>query len=163
VLTSALACILAGACDDGAAFDVGGPVRLAETTPGLIDSAGAIVFTVSTRESCRTLVDASAGTLEELIDAEATPTKQRIPMFRGVVDDERYDNYGEDAARHTFGAVPANRPTSFVALAVTRDPGPGFSLSSLEGSVFAVGCRSFVPTPGRHHHLPLVLAPVGLR
>jgi hypothetical protein len=150
-----------GAC--GAAIDSAGPVELAETTPGLIDGAGAVVFTFSTRASCRTLVDASAAELARIIDEEPTPTKQRIPMLRGQVDTDRDGAFEDGAANHTFGTIPPNVPVSFLALGVTTDPGRSFSLTDLEGTIFAVGCRSVVATPGKRHGVSIVLAPAGLR
>jgi hypothetical protein len=157
--------MLVGACGTGVDVDVDatGPIALAETTPGLIDGAGAVVFTFSTLESCRTLVDAPASTLADLIDAEPNPTKQRIPMFLGQVDADRDGTFEAGAAKHTFGSIPPNAPVAFLALAVTRDPGSDFSLDDLEGTIFAVGCRSIVPTPGKRHAVPIVLAPAGLR
>jgi hypothetical protein len=159
------AVLLVAACDPGVDVDVDatGPISLAETTPGLIDGARAVVFTFSTLESCRTLVDAPASTLDDLIDAEPNPTKQRVPMFRGQVDADRDGAFEDGSARHTFGSIPPNAPVSFLAIAVTRDPGSNFSLSGLEGTIFAVGCRSIVPTPGKRHGVPIVLAPSGLR
>ncbi len=162
---SAMLVVLAApaGCADRAELDVGGPLALAETVPGLIDGAAAVVFTFSTRASCRALVDASADELDELIAAEPAPRKQRIPMFRGQVDNDRDGDFEDGDARHTFGEIPPNVPVAFVAIATTRDPGREFALADLQGTVFAVGCRSLVATPGKRHGLPLVLAPVGLR
>jgi hypothetical protein len=169
VLVLASGVALASACDVGiesvfhTGIDAGGPVELAETTPGLIDGAGAVVFTFSTLESCRTLIDAPAATLEDLVDAEPNPTKQRIPMLRGKVDADRDGAFEDGTASHTFGTIPPNVPVSFLALAVTTDPGRNFELGDLEGTIFAVGCRAIVAAPGKRQAVPIVLAPAGLR
>ena len=62
-------------------------------------------------------------------------------------------------ARHRHLIVPV----SFLALAVSRDPGRVFRLRDLEGTIFAVGCRTLTPTSNTNVGLPIVLAPAGLR
>jgi hypothetical protein len=109
----AAALLLCG-CGLSPGIDVGGPLALAETVPGLIDSAGAVVFSLSTQESCRTLVDASAERLDDIVAAEPHATQQRIPLLRGLVDVDRDGDFEDHPVEHTFGAVPANIPVSFL-------------------------------------------------
>ncbi|MDP2344577.1 MAG: hypothetical protein Q8O67_26740 [Deltaproteobacteria bacterium] len=156
-----LAFLLAGCGVDVDAF---GPARLLATDPGLLESAGAIVFTFSSTEGCGVLIDASVADVAGVIALETDPSAQRIPMLRGQVDPDRGGPAGFDDvdATHTFSTVPAGVPVALLALAVDQDPGAGFTLGGLAGSVFATACRDVTFEPGRRVEVPLVLAPAGL-
>jgi hypothetical protein len=146
-----------------AGIDARGPVTLAESVPGLLRTASAIVFTYSAAHDCRTLVDASTAELDVLLGGGAELPLQRVPMLRGAVDAERDGAFDDTVASHTFASVPVQSPVSFLALAVTRDPGRDFTIASLQGTVFAVGCRSVLATSNTNVGLPIVLMPAGLR
>ena len=148
----------------GVDVDAFGPARLSATDPALIESAGAVIFTFSSTTGCSELVDAAVADLVDAIGSEPEPSVQRIPMLRGQVDPDRGGPKGFDDvdAAHTFAAVPAGVPVALVALAVDRDPGDGFSLVDVTGTVFASACRDVSFEPGKRVEVPLVLAPAGL-
>jgi hypothetical protein len=146
----------------GVDVDAFGPARLLATDPGLLDSAGAVIFTFSSTAGCAALVD---GAVADVVDAVGDdPSVQRIPMLRGQVDPDRGGPAGFDDvdAAHTFSTVPASIPVSLLALAADTDPGDGFALGDLTGTVFAAACREVTFEPGRRVEVPLVLAPAGL-
>jgi hypothetical protein len=152
---------LSAAC--GVGLEAVTPLELASSPDGLLQTAGALVFTYSTREPCSSLVDARASALEQLIAAEPDPSIQRLPMFAGRVDTDRNGSFDGERVEHTFGEVPPNTTASFLVLAVDEDPGTGFTLGDLDGHVFAVGCRAITTTPGKRHGLPITLVAAGLR
>jgi hypothetical protein len=160
-LAAAVVVVVVGGCRSG--LDAVAPVQLAETTPGLLQSAGAVVITFSTQQTCRTLVDAPVAELAALLAAEPDAPRQRIPMLRGAVDDDRDGVFDGEVATHTFARVPPNVPVAFLVLAVTRDPGRDFTIDGLAGSVFAIGCRTLTTSSNTNVGLPIVLAPAGLR
>lgn len=148
----------------GLDLDAVGPVRLAATDPALLDSARAIVFTWSSTTRCDGIADEDAADIDDIVSKEVDPSVQRIPMLRGQIDPNRgAPNFVDGAATHTFGEVPSSVPVALLALATDTDPGDGFALKDLDGTIFAVACRDLTLEPGKRVEVPLVLAPVGLR
>ncbi len=153
----------------GVDVDTVGPTRLAESEPGLLNSARALVFTFSSTAACAELVDASAEAIDDILNDEGGEDAnraaiQRIPMLRGKVDDRRgAAEFVDDDAKHTFGKVPSGVPVALLALALDEDPTAEFAVADLKGSIFAVACRNVVLEPGERVQVPLVLAPAGLR
>lgn len=148
----------------GLDIDALGPVELAATDPALLESARAVVFTWSSTTDCQGLLDASAADIDAIVAKEVDPSVQRIPMLRGQVDPDRgTPNFVDGSATHTFGEVPSNVPVALLAIAAEQDPGQGFQLKDLEGTMFAFACRDLTLAPGKRVEVPLVLAPIGLR
>jgi hypothetical protein len=148
-----LACALGAVCSAACGGAVIEGAGIGAEDASLLAEASTLVFSFSSKAKCKDLVDLNPSGIGDKL--------QGAPLqLVDLTDDEA------DDPSYTFGKVPPDEEIAYLVLLSAKEKGElgdRAQFSSLDESVFAIGCRDFAAQSGTRHDLPITVFAAGLR